>query len=202
MVSCVTYEKPNYRILNKFEDFEIRHYPSCLVAEVIVDEDFDKSGNEGFRILADFIFGNNKSRKEISMTAPVDQKIQEASASIKMTAPVDMHRSAKGFVVRFYMPSEYTQETLPVPVDKRILIRKSKEKILAARKYSGFWSESKYHEQKDILLKALITHKIDIVGEAIFARYNSPYTLWFLRHNEVLVEIIDNGFLPDTGGEK
>jgi hypothetical protein len=113
-----------------------------------------------------------------------------------MTAPVvqaPQGRNQGSYVFSFIMPSQYTLETLPEPEDPRIKLRQVKARLLAARTYSGTWSERRYRENEASLLKAVKAAGLTTVGEPIFARYNPPFTLWFLRRNEVLVEVAVEG---------
>ena len=127
------------------------------------------------------------------MTAPVNQSpTMKSGEKIKMTAPVVQTPQGKNkntYVINFIMPSKYTLETLPVPEDQRIRLRQINKRLLAARTYSGTWSEKRYKKNEAALLEAVKAAGFTAVGEPIFARYNSPFTLWFLRKNEVLVEV-------------
>ena len=184
-------EEPRYEVVQKFEAFELRRYAPQLLAETEVAGDFDAVGNQAFRILADFIFGNNRQQEKISMTAPVNQR-PTAGEKIAMIAPVTQTPKAGGhgtYVFSFVMPARYTRETLPQPVDPRVRIREAPAKLVAARRYSGVWSESRYREQESMLLQAVARARLETVGAPVYARYNSPFSLWFLRRNEVLVEV-------------
>jgi hypothetical protein len=181
-------EEPAYSVLDSNAAFELRQYAPILVAEVELDGKFDEVGNRAFRILADYIFGNNRKRESISMTAPVSQ---QASEKIAMTAPVTQmpSKNEDRYVIAFTMPARYTRQTLPEPVDERIRIREIPPRLVAARRYSGGWSERRYREQEAALLKAIEQAQLGIVGTPVYARYNSPFSLWFMRRNEVLVEV-------------
>jgi hypothetical protein len=87
------------------------------------------------------------------------------------------------------MPSRYTLETLPEPVDPRVRLRREPERLMAVRRYSGTWSEANYRDNEALLLRAIDEAGLTLVGSPIYARYNSPFSLWFLRRNEVLVEV-------------
>jgi len=193
----LAYEQPNYDIVRKYDGFELRQYAPYIVAETLVSGDFDKVGNEAFRILVRYISGNNRKKIEIPMTAPVNQSPEmNAGEKIKMTAPVvqaPQGRNQGSYVFSFIMPSQYRLETLPEPEDPRIKLRQVKARLLAARTYSGTWSERRYRENEAALLEAAKAAGLTAVGEPIFARYNSPFTLWFLRRNEVLVEVAVEG---------
>lgn len=180
-------EEPKFEVESKNEVYEVRKYKTILVAETVVSGNFDEAGNQGFKILADFIFGNNKTKSKITMTAPVST--QNASEKISMTAPVSQTKSSEGFLVQFTMPSSYTMETIPEPNDSRVKLREIPERRVAVYSYSGTWSESRYKEKLEIFLSELTKKGVQTKGEALFARYNPPFMPWFLRRNEIWLEI-------------
>lgn len=180
-------QEPPYKVDYSTPYYEVRKYEPTIVAETIIDASFDDSGNQAFRILADYIFGNNKSKSKIAMTAPVSQ--QAASEKIAMTAPVNQIKTSSGYVVQFTMPHEFTLETLPLPVDSRVHLRQLPARNVAVYSYSGSWSESRYKEKLQQFSAALKTDNKKTVGEPVFARYNSPFALWFLRRNEIWLEL-------------
>lgn len=183
-------ERPKYRVVEQEGNFELRQYEPYLVAETIVEGDFDTVGNEGFRRLFDYISGKNRKQQSISMTAPVSQ--EEDSEKISMTAPVNQVRVGNKYRITFLMPAKYTMETLPEPLDTRVKLKKIPGQLIAAIRYSGTWSRDRY-EEKRIRLQALMRQKdLAPAGEPIFARYNPPFMPWFLRRNEVLIPV-DNG---------
>ena len=186
-------ERPKYRVVEQEGNFELRQYESYLVAETMVEGDFDAVGNEGFRRLFDYISGKNRRQQSISMTAPVSQKAE--SEKISMTAPVNQVRVGEKYRITFVMPAKYTMETLPEPLDDRVKLKAVPGQLIAALKYSGTWSKDRYEEKK-IRLQALIRQKnLKPAGEPIFARYNPPFMPWFLRRNEVLIPV-ENGSQP------
>ena len=183
-------EEPDYTVVETFDDFELRHYPPYLVAEVDVQGDFDEAGNNAFRILAGYIFGDNQSATKMSMTAPVESRPADSSEKMAMTAPVTAVTSGEGRTTyAFVMERKYTMDTLPVPNDSRIRIREMPERILAVRRYSGRWTEDRYVENLESLRAALMDAGVRTVGEPILARYNSPFSLPLLRRNEVMLEV-------------
>ncbi len=192
--NAVATEEPQYEVVQIYPAFELRRYAPYLVAETEVSGDFDAVGNRAFRILADFIFGNNKQREKMAMTAPVNQRPASAGTEeIEMTHPVSQRRKdgpdADTYVVSFVMPSRYTRETLPEPVDPRVRIREEPAKLMAARSYSGRWTLENYRENEDRLLDAVAKAGLTPTAAPVFARYDSPFSLWFLRRNEVLLEV-------------
>lgn len=180
-------ERAQYTVVEKEGNFELRQYEPNLVAETIVEGDFDEVGNEGFRRLFDYISGNNRKQQSISMTAPVSQKAE--SEKISMTAPVNQVRVGEKYRITFLMPANYTMETLPEPLDNRVRLKEVPSQLIAAFRYSGTWSEGRY-EEKRVRLQALMRQKgLEPAGEPIFARYNPPFMPWFLRRNEVLIPV-------------
>ena len=179
--------EPKFTIESQKDHYEIRKYSDTIVAETIVEESFDEAGSKAFRILADFIFGNNKAKTKIDMTAPVAQ--QPASEKINMTAPVSQIKDSRGYVIQFYMPENYTMETLPEPNDNRVKLRQLGPRKVAVFKYSGSWSESKYKSKLEEFQTLLQQDNVKTVGEPAFARFNSPFQLWFLRRNEIWLEV-------------
>lgn len=192
-------EEPDYTVVASYETFEVRDYKPYILAEVTVKGELDAASNEGFRLLAGYIFGKNhrqnaaenvSSNAKISMTAPVVVSEVSGPEKIAMTAPVNVTQAgAETFRVQFTMPRDYTLETLPVPDDPRVSIRLIPARRVAVREYSGTWSQTRYQEEKDQLLLGLSKAGLKAVGEAEFARYNSPYSLWFLRRNEVWIPV-------------
>lgn len=186
-------EKAKYTVVVREDKFELRQYEPYLVAETMVEGDFDTVGNEGFRRLFDYISGKNRKRQSISMTAPVSQEAE--SEKISMTAPVNQVRVGEKYRITFVMPAKYTMETLPEPLDDRVKLQAVSGQLIAALRYSGTWSKDRY-EEKRTRLQALMRHKgLEAAGEPIFARYNPPFMPWFLRRNEVLIPV-ENGSQP------
>jgi len=188
-------EQPKYQILVKAENKEIRKYDSYIVAKTIIKGDFKDAQSKGFRILAGYIFGKNKSKQKIAMTSPVVQG--PGSEKISMTSPVVISKDESStnvannsWVMTFSMPSQFNLETLPEPIDERILIEVVEERFVAALTFSGFWGEAKNTEKGRELTKWINENKdYEITSKPMFAGYNPPWTLPFLRRNEMLIEI-------------
>jgi effector-binding domain-containing protein len=186
-IDAVATEQVKYRVLESLGDFELRQYESSIVAETTVEGDFHEVGNEGFRRLFDYISGKNRKKQSIPMTAPVSQEV--SSEKIPMTAPVNQEKVGEAWRITFFMPSSFTMETLPEPLDPRVKLAKIPRRLMAALSYSGTWSKERY-EGKEQRLKELIRQRgLKIEGEPIFARYNPPFMPWFLRRNEVLIPV-------------
>ena len=190
----MSYEEPRYAVRLRSGNIEYRQYEPYLIAETLVQGSphFDSAGNEGFRRLFRYIAGGNTSRARIAMTAPVSQAAQ--SEKIAMTVPVQQTGSAAGWRVAFMLPRQYTLETAPAPSDPRVKVVPVAGRLMAVLRYAGRWTERNYAAHRDELLQALATAGLKPTGEPQLARYNAPYTLPFLRRNEVLVDV---NRLPD-----
>jgi hypothetical protein len=121
------------------------------------------------------------------MTTPVSQ--EAGSEKIAMTAPVSQEQTGGQWRIAFVMPAEYTLDTLPQPVDPKVLLKQVPARRMAAITYSGTWSRERYEEHKALLEAFIQRKKLRPLGDPVLARYNSPFTLWFLRRNEVLVPV-------------
>jgi hypothetical protein len=178
-------EEPQFTIGKRLDAIEIRRYAPYAAAEVTVEGSADDAGNEGFRLLAGYIFGKNKGERRIEMTAPVAQ----TPVRIAMTAPVMQSAAAGGYLVQFSMPAQWTLDTLPEPLDARVQLRAVPARSVAVITYSGFWSQSRYEEHLAKLKSALESAQIAWTGEPTWARYNPPWTPWFMRRNEIWLEL-------------
>jgi hypothetical protein len=180
-------ENADYRVAEIHGDLEIRIYTPQILAETAVVSDFDDAGSQAFQRLFSYISGANRAQSKIAMTAPVSQ--EAAPQKIAMTAPVVQEGSESNWRVAFLVPSSYTWSTVPQPTDERVRLRQIPARTIAALRFSGTWGEDRFrdHESK---LRALIKERgLQPVGEPIFARYNPPFTPWFMRRNEVLIPI-------------
>ncbi len=180
-------EKAKYQVLESTENFELRQYAPRIVAETFVEGKFEEVGNDGFRVLYDYINGNNAKKESISMTAPVTQSA--GSEKIAMTAPVNQEMIGENWRITFLMPSDYTLETLPQPLDKRIKLKQEAGSLMAAIRYSGTWSQKRYEEKKALLQLEMDKRGLRPIGEPVWARYDPPFMPWFLRRNEVLIPV-------------
>jgi hypothetical protein len=181
-------EEPKYTVVRQYDGFEVREYLPYLVAEVVVPGPAEEAGNQGFRILAGYIFGKNKGERKISMTAPVAQA--PAPAKIEMTAPVTQAAANDGYVVQFTMPSEYTLETLPEPLDPQVKLKEVSGGRFAVIRYSGMWSERNYKEHLEKLERGIEAAGLRTMGSPIYSRYNAPFVPWFMRRNEIWLKLI------------
>lgn len=185
-------EEPKFEVVEVEGDIEIRRYADTVVAETRVDGDFKAAGNEAFRRLAGYIFGGNDGGRKIEMTAPVAQ-VRNGGTKIPMTAPVSQEKLDEGWVVSFTMPSTFGLDTLPRPDDPRVMLRKVKGRRTAAIKFSGTWGPEKFEEKAAELRAALESRGLEADRTPVYARYDPPWTPWFLRRNEVLLYVAEPG---------
>jgi hypothetical protein len=180
-------EEPAFKAVFRAGAFEVRDYPSLVVAEVIVTGDQKEAAGKGFRLLAGYIFGGNTRRQSIAMTAPVAQA--PTSEKIAMTAPVTQIQSAGEWVVRFTMPSAYAMNTLPEPNDPRVQLRALPPTRFAVLQFSGLASTDDVAAKTAELEKLARKHNLRAIGPASLAQYDPPWTLWFMRRNEVMLPV-------------
>jgi len=180
-------EEPKYTVVRQYDGFEIREYAPYFVAEVVVPGPAEEAGNQGFRILAAYIFGKNQGERKISMTAPVAQG--PVPVKIEMTAPVTQAAANGGYLVQFTMPSEYTLETLPEPLDPQVKLKEVSGGRFAVIRYSGTWSEDNYKEHLEKLERGVVAAGLRTTGSPIYSRYNAPFVPWFMRRNEIWLKL-------------
>lgn len=184
-------ETPKYQVVEKDGDKEIRRYESYVIATTFVEGEIDDVGGEGFRRLAGYIFGKNESKAQIAMTAPV--VLAPKSEKIAMTAPVTLAPLGKGWAMSFMMPSKYKIEDLPKPQDERISFQQVPPRLVACVSYSWLASERKFKQKSDELRAWLSTKpKYQTLSEPIYAGYDPPWTIPFLRKNEVQIEVTES----------
>ena len=186
-MDAMAIEEATYKVVNKDGKFEIRDYAPHILAETVVEGDLEEAGNKAFRRLFRYISGENRSRDKVAMTAPVSQ--EQKGEKITMTAPVGQRSVQEKWAVSFMMPASYTLETLPEPEDPKVTLRQVPARRMAAVRYSGFWSEKNYLRYKLELAFWIREKGLTIVGDPLWARYNPPFTPWFLRRNEILIPV-------------
>ncbi len=185
-------EEPDYEVLSRSDDYEIRRYSAFNVAEVELPARSGNVDNQAFRILAGYIFGNNRSRARIGASGSLESSTDNESIKMAMTAPVmsaDSDAGDNSAVIAFVMERKFSLDELPEPIDSRIRLRRQPPRVMAVREYSGRWTPENFQENKGSLLQALERDGVSTRGPAILARYNSPFTPWFLRRNEVMIQV-------------
>jgi len=180
-------EGPDYQVVRKLGDIEVRRYAAYIVAEVLVAGPADEATTRAFPILAGYIFGKNKGDRALAMTPPATQPA--APIQFAMTAPVTQVAAPGGFIVQFVLPKGVTLKSAPEPSDPRVQLREVPARTIAAIRYSGFWSASNYAEHLATLTAALKAVALRWSGEPAFSRYNAPWTPWFLRRNEIWLSL-------------
>ena len=188
-------EEPSYTVLAQADEFELRRYDAQLVAQTWVTGDQNAASREGFKILADYIFGNNTASSgesnKIAMTAPVtmqpETKKNNESQKIAMTAPVSMQQADGQWRVQFTMPSQYTMATLPKPNNPNITIKEIPAQTYGVIKFSGLAGSKKVAAKTEKLQSWMESQKLTTTGDPELARYNPPWTLPFMRRNEVMM---------------
>lgn len=182
--------EPEFKLTFKDNNYEIREYEPKILAQVTVKGNFNNASSKGFKVLADYIFGNNISidgNSKIDMTAPVIA--ETASKKIEMTAPVIAEGRDSEWLISFVMPKEYSLKTLPKPNNKNITITSLPKEKYAVIVFSGLVRESNYNEQIKLLKNFIISKNLKIIDQVQIARYNPPWTLPFFRRNELMIRI-------------
>ena len=198
-------EEPKFEVLTEDGSYQVRRYAPVIVAETLVDGDMDAASGKGFRLIADYIFGNNtlavagadNASEKIAMTAPVTLEPVARSAKIAMTAPVMAEpvaadasmATASQWRIQFVMPGEYSMQTLPKPVNPAVSLRELPARTFAVLSYSGLNTASKVQQKTDELTAWMRSRQLEPVGAAQLARYDPPWTLPMWRRNEIQVEV-------------
>jgi len=182
-------EEPRHEVLFTDGFFEIRKYAPTLMAETFVEGDMDEASSKGFRVLADYIFGNNQlasssesstASGKIAMTAPVTLQPQ--------TEAISMH-AAKRWIVNFTMPSQYTLASIPKPKNAAVTLREIPSKYFAVYKYSGFNTVDRVQSKTVEAMEWTRKKNLKIMGTPQLSRYDPPWTLPMFRRNEIMIEI-------------
>jgi len=179
-------ETPNYEVVKSQGDIEIRQYDPIIIAEAQMKGEREDAIGDGFRLLADYIFGNNMAQQDIAMTAPVQQ---QESTKIAMTAPVQQQSTGDDWQISFVMPSEYTMDTLPKPFNGRVTLKETPAKTFAVITFSGTNSDENMKEHQKQLMEYVSSNDLSVIGTPKYAFYNPPWTLPPMRRNEVMIEI-------------
>ena len=198
-------EEPKYDVLLTEGSFEVRKYAPQLIAETVVNGDMDEASNKGFRLIADFIFGNNQApnvatSEKIAMTAPVT--VEPQSSKIAMTAPVTVEpqsgvakvdvnmQTATRWRVNFVMPSHYTLDNIPKPKNIAVSLKEIPSKTFVVLKYSGFNSVAKVQAKSQEAKEWALQKNFKIISTPQLSRYDPPWTLPMFRRNEIMVEVL------------
>lgn len=184
-------ETPKYTVTEETSAYEIREYEPMIIAKATVTGNRSQATNRAFGLIADYIFGNNTIQEPIAMTAPVTTEEEPESEPIAMTAPVTSEEDANGeFTTAFVMPSKYTMENIPLPVNDRVILEEVPAKTMAVHTFSGYVWDRKIESKKNKLFEALERDGINFDPNSTLSQYNPPWTPWFMRRNEIWVEVI------------
>ncbi len=184
-------EEPSFTVLEKRAGYTIRQYDPYIVAEATVTPTQYRDGlNQGFALVADYIFGNNTTREKISMTTPVLEQPSPTNEKIAMTVPVlEKNIDESSRTISFVLPSKYTLDTLPVPNNDRVQIRAVAGYKAAVLRFGWYGTPERVAAKKTELLTALAAADIEILGEPRAAFYNPPISFPLTLRNEIIVEI-------------
>lgn len=179
-------EQQSYRVVDQLHQFELRSYPPCVMASIEVTSSFEQAGNSGFMALVNYIRGNNLNRNKIAMTAPV---LQEPGVKISQQYPVIETSSGDSHTISFVMPANWTIDNLPDPLDPRIVIREIPSELVATSRFSGRWSQRHFQKELETLTRRIKQAGYEITGPVRFARFDPPWTPWFMRRNEIQIPV-------------
>ena len=182
-------EKPKYQATALTNEIELRSYDPMLVAMVQMSGSRKDAISEGFRVLADYIFGNNTLEQNISMTAPVEQ---QAGQKISMTAPVQQQQRSNSWMISFVMPKQFTLKTIPKPNNEMVKINEVPAQRFITIRFSGSNSDDNVRKNESALFNYITQNKINVMGEPKYAFYNPPWTLPFMRRNEIMIQLLDD----------
>ena len=179
-------EEQKYTVESKFPKFEVRRYEACVFADVTVTGDFESAGSAGFRPLIGYISGNNQPNSKIAMTAPV---VQEPVSKIAMTSPVLQQSTGQESIISFVMPAGMRLDNLPIPTNSKVSLREVPEQLVAVSRFSGRWTHATYMKHVTELETSISEAGFKLNGSPRFARFDPPWTPWFMRRNEIQIPI-------------
>ena len=165
-------EQQRYSVVETHDDFELRRYEPAVLAEVQVSGGFGSGLTSAFRTLVSYIGGRNGASQKIAMTAPV---LEQPGGSASL--------------VSFVMPAGSTLEAMPDPDDPTVHMREVDEELVAAQRFSGRWSQGGFAQRARELSEAVRASGLTPAGPPRYARYDPPWTPWFMRRNEVLIPV-------------
>ena len=187
MSTLMAAEEAEYKVTRQEGKIELRDYASAIVAETLVNDNFEDASKQAFKALFAYISGKNRAEDKIDMTSPVSQEAR--SEKIAMTSPVGQRASGDAWAVSFMMPAEFTLENLPQPLDPSVILREIPAYRAATIRYSGRWTEKNYQQNLGELREWMRQNGLEASAEPVWARYNPPFTPWFMRRNEILIAV-------------
>jgi len=189
-MAVVVPDTPVYEVVGEPEGFELRRYAPQIVAETHAAGSFEEADDQGFDTLVAYVKGHNEGGRVLPMLAPViQQRLADAGAADRASGRGDEPGQDAHWRFQFMMAKEYLMSMLPRPASPDVALRQLPERLVAARRYRGGWSEGRFREHEQALLDELRAEGLEPVGSPVFARYNAAFVPGFLRRNEVLVEV-------------
>ncbi len=185
--SAAAVEEAAYEVLDGEGPMELRRYDPQVLVETRVTGSFGRAGDVAFGRLFRYISGANRPGVTIEMTSPVAQR--PAGTRIDMTAPVTQAGDADGWTVAFLLPARFDSGSAPAPTDPTVELRSVPERTVAAIRFSGTWREARFDAAADELRGWMSERGLEAAGPPVVARYDPPYTPWFMRRNEVLIPV-------------
>jgi len=184
-------EEASYIVLDEQDDFELREYAGLVMVETTVKAEFDKAGKEAFGRLFAYISGENRAAQKIAMTAPVlvDEENSTTGESIDMTAPVIADEATDGWRYAFVLPKSYTMANAPMPTNPKVRLIEVHPKLVAVLRYTGVLNEGNFRENSSRLLNWISEKQLESLSSPRVAGYDPPWTLPFLRRNEVMIDV-------------
>ena len=184
-------EEASYIVLDEQDEFQLREYAGLVIVETTVNAGFDKAGKEAFGRLFGYISGENRTAQKITMTAPVlaDEENSATGESIDMTAPVIADEATDGWRYAFVLPNSFTIADAPIPTDPKVRLVEVQPKLVAVLRYSGLLNEGDFRDNSARLLHWISENQLESLSLPRVAGYDPPWTLPFLRRNEVMIDV-------------
>lgn len=192
--------EPAYEVELSAPPFEVRRYAALTIARTSVDGSYDGAISTGFGRLFDYISGANGGTREIAMTAPVltAEETDGGGTRISMTAPVLTEPAGEAtgtpgararWTIAFVLPDDLTADTAPVPTDPEVEIATIPGQRVAVVRFSGWFGDAAIAENRARLLDWMTSRDLAPSGPWRAAGYNPPWTLPWLRRNEVIIPV-------------
>ncbi len=186
-----TSEEASYQVLSRYGRIEIREYDELVMVETDVDASYDEAGNIAFKKLFGYISGENVSQSTIAMTAPVISRKESTliGEKVAMTSPVIGEQQGQGWRYSFVLPADYTLENAPVPSNPEVKLAVVPRKKVAVIRYSGPWKERAMRKKSEELIEWIRSNGFERLSTPRSAGYDPPWTLPFLRRNEIMIDV-------------
>ena len=172
--SIMAIETPNFKLIKKQGEFEIREYEPMIIAMTKVKSGYREASSTGFRRIANYIFGGNQKQMEIKMTAPVITDVPNVKGM---------------YDILFVMPSEHKFDDLPIPDNDNVELKVKELGKTAVIQFGGWATESRATHYKEKLEQFIETSGYEINSDYMVAQYNSPWALPPFRRNEIIIMI-------------